>query len=233
MKVHVLVPAAGIGRRFGPGMKKQYLELGGRPILAHTLARLAKLIEVNTIHIIVPKEEIPFCRDAIVKEFALSKVANIISGGKERQDSVFNGLMACAAANDDLVLIHDGVRPFFPTGQIAPLLAAAETVGAALLATPAQDTIKRVQDGRVERTLDRNVIWQAQTPQAFRYELILAAHQRAHENRHYGTDDASLVEWCGWPVAVVPGASHNFKITTPADLGLARALLATGEMELI
>jgi 2-C-methyl-D-erythritol 4-phosphate cytidylyltransferase len=231
MAVHALIPAAGSGRRMGAGGNKQYLELGDRPILARTLARLAALEAIDALHVIVPAGERQFCRDEVVARFALSKVCAVVAGGAERQDSVRHGLAACGAADDDLVLIHDGVRPFFPAGQIVPLLAAAAADGAALLAIPAQDTIKEVAAGRVVSTLDRSRLWQVQTPQAFRFSVILAAHERARKAGHAGTDDAALVEWCGWPVAVVPGSPFNFKLTTPADLALARALLTAGLVE--
>jgi 2-C-methyl-D-erythritol 4-phosphate cytidylyltransferase len=231
MAVHVLIPAAGTGRRMGAEGNKQYLELGGRPILAHTLARLAALAPVEALHIIVPDEERRFCQEEVVTRFALAKVRGVVAGGAERQDSVRNGLAACGAADDDIVLIHDGVRPFFPAAQIAPLLAAAAAEGAALLAIPAQDTIKEVSGERVVRTLDRSRLWQVQTPQAFRFAVIRAAHERAYQAGYAGTDDATLVEWCGGAVAVVPGSPFNLKLTTPADLALARALLAAGVVE--
>jgi 2-C-methyl-D-erythritol 4-phosphate cytidylyltransferase len=232
MAVHVLVPAAGAGRRIGAAINKQYLELGDRPILAHTLARLAVLPEVATIRVIVPAAECDFCRDEVVARYAPAKVAGVVAGGAERQDSVRNGLAACAAADDDLVLIHDGVRPFFPAAAIAGLLEIAGRDGAAVLAVPAQDTIKEVVAGRVVRTLERGRLWQVQTPQAFRFALISAAHEQALVAGFTGTDDASLVEWRGGAVGIVPGSPYNFKITTPADLALARALLASGEVAL-
>lgn len=228
MSVHALIPAAGVGRRMGASGNKQYLELGDRPVLAHTLARLAALEGIDALHVIVPEAERAYCRDEIVARFGLTKVRSVLAGGTERQDSVRNGLAGCGAADDDVVLIHDGVRPFFPAAQIAALLAAAAGCGAALLAIPAQDTIKEVADGQVLRTLDRSYLWQVQTPQAFCFAVIRDAHRQALEEGFAGTDDASLVEWRGGSVAVVSGSPFNFKVTTPADLALARALLAAG-----
>lgn len=232
MAVHALIPAAGSGRRMGAASNKQYLMLGDRPVLAHTLARLAALPGIEALHLIVPEGECAYCREEIVARYALPKVRSIIAGGAERQDSVRNGLEACGAAPEDLVLIHDGVRPFFPAVQIAPLVAAATRTGAALLAIPAQDTVKAVADGRVVETLDRSRLWLVQTPQAFRMAVIRDAHRRALAAGFVGTDDASLVEWSGGAVAVVPGSPFNLKLTTPADLALARALLASGEVSL-
>ena len=232
MNVHVLVPAAGSGSRLDGDTRKQYLELGGQPVLVRTLVRLAALHQVTTIHLIVPEEDVAFCRSELVERYHLEKIGAVIVGGAERQDSVRNGLEACGAANQDVILVHDGVRPFFPQDQIGPLVQLAAMEGAALLAVPAQDTIKEVFDGRVRSTLDRSLLWQVQTPQAFRCDRIREAHRRAHASGYIGTDDASLIEWCGWPVAVLPGHPHNIKITTPADLALARALLEVGEVSL-
>ena len=232
MDVHVLVPAAGSGSRLGADTRKQYLALGDQPVLVRTLMRLAAQPQVTAIHLIVPEEDVAFCRRELVEHYRLAKVGGVIVGGAERQDSVRNGLEACGAANQDVILVHDGVRPFFPQEQIGPLVQLAAVEGAALLAVPAQDTIKEVFDGRVRSTLDRSLLWQVQTPQAFRCERIREAHRRAHASGYVGTDDASLIEWCGWPVAVLPGHPHNIKITTPADLALARALLEGGEVSL-
>ncbi len=232
MNVHVLVPAAGSGTRLGGDIRKQYLELGDRPVLVQTLIRLAMQPQITAIHLIVPEEDVAFCRSDLVDAYRLEKIGAVISGGEERQDSVRKGLAACGADDHDVVLIHDGVRPFFPQEQIGPLTQLAAVEGAALLAVPAQDTIKEVFDGRVRTTLDRSLLWQVQTPQAFRCDRIREAHRRAFESGYVGTDDASLIEWCGWPVAVLSGHPHNIKITTPSDLALARALLEVGEVSL-
>lgn len=234
MNVHALIPAAGSGRRVGASVKKQYLTLGERPLLAVTLERLARNPLVTSIHVIAPEAELDYCREEVVERYAIDKIAGVVVGGVERQDSVRNGLLACQADDDDIVLIHDAVRPFFPDNKVALLIEEAKRVGASLLAVPVQDTVKRVNndDGLVENTVDRSRLWLAQTPQAFRFALIAEAHRRALREGHRGTDDASLVEWCGWPVAVISGSAYNLKITTPADLVLAGALLACGDLEL-
>lgn len=231
MNVHVIVPAAGAGRRFGADIKKQYLMLGDRPLLAVTLERLASHPRVDAITVVAPADELEYCRNEVIEHFGIDKVVGLVEGGAERQDSVRNGLQACQAADDDIVLIHDGVRPLLPLETLDALIDAAVTEGGSLLAIPAQDTIKEAADGQVVGTLDRSRLWQAQTPQAFRYERILDAHQRARQDSYQGTDDASLLEWCGWPVAVVPGSAYNLKVTTPEDLVLAKALLAAEEEE--
>jgi 2-C-methyl-D-erythritol 4-phosphate cytidylyltransferase len=232
MNVHVLVPAAGSGSRIGGDTRKQYLELGDQPVLVQTLSRLAAHPQITAIHLIVPEDDVAFCRAELVEGHRLEKIGGVFAGGAERQDSVRKGLDSCGAADQDVILIHDGVRPFYPQEQIGPLIQLASVEGAALLAIPAQDTIKEVFDGEVRSTLDRSLLWQVQTPQAFRCERIREAHRRAYASGYVGTDDASLIEWCGWPVAVLPGHTHNIKITTPADLALARALLAAGEVSL-
>lgn len=232
MNVHVLVPAAGSGSRIGGDTRKQYLELGDQPVLVRTLSRLAAHPQVSAIHMVVPQADVAFCRAELVDRYHLEKIGGVIAGGAERQDSVRIGLEACGAADQDVILVHDGVRPFFPRDQIGPLVQMAAVEGAALLAIPAQDTIKEVFDGLVRATLDRRLLWQVQTPQAFRCERIREAHRRAYAGGYAGTDDASLIEWCGWPVAVLSGHPHNIKITTPADLALARALLAAGAVSL-
>jgi 2-C-methyl-D-erythritol 4-phosphate cytidylyltransferase len=232
MDVHVLVPAAGSGSRIGGDIRKQYLELGDQPVLVQTLLRLAEHPQISVIHLIVPAEDVALCRTELVERYHLEKIGCVIAGGAERQDSVRNGLESCGALDQDVVLVHDGVRPFFPKEQIGPLVQLAAVEGAALLAIRAQDTIKEVFDGRVRSTLDRRLLWQVQTPQAFRCERIREAHRRAYAGGYMGTDDASLIEWCGWPVAILAGHPYNFKITTLADLAMARALLAAGEVSL-
>lgn len=231
MNVHVIVPAAGAGRRFGADIKKQYLMLGDRPLLAVTLERLASHPRLDSITVVAPADELDYCRHEVIERFGIDKVVGLVEGGAERQDSVRNGLQACQAAEEDIVLIHDGVRPLVPLETLETLIETAATEGGSLLAIPAQDTIKETADGRVVGTLDRSRLWQAQTPQAFRYARILEAHLRAQREGYLGTDDASLLEWCGWPVAVVSGSAYNFKVTTPEDLVLVRALLAAEEEE--
>ncbi len=226
MNVHVLIPAAGAGRRMGGDVNKQYLLLDGRPILAHTLSLFEDHPQISGITLIAPSEEISYCRDDVIDAYGFAKVSEIVAGGAERQDSVRNGLRACAAADDDIVLVHDGVRPLLPSGLIDTVIAAAIDNGAALVAVPAKDTIKVVVDGKVQQTPDRSTLWQAQTPQAFRYDLIASAHEKAYKEGYQATDDAQLVEWVGQPVAIVEGDYRNLKITTPEDLLLAESFIA-------
>lgn len=226
MSVIVLIPAAGMGRRMQASLNKQYLALDERPILAHTLSLFDEHPRVDHIYVISPVDEIAFCRREVVERYGFRKVRGVIAGGSERQDSVRNGLRACKASDDDIVLIHDGVRPFFPPGLLEVVIDTASRVGGCVVGVPVKDTIKEVEDGMILGTPERGRLWQAQTPQGFRYALIHDAHEQALFEGWRGTDDASLVERLGLPVAMLEGSYRNIKITTPEDLVLARAFLA-------
>jgi len=226
MKVIALVPAAGIGKRMGAQINKQYLLLAGKPIVAHTLKALEDAPFIDEIYVIVPEAEIPYCREHVVERYDLTKVRGIVAGGAERQNSVMNGLRALTGADvDDLVLIHDGVRPFISLPVLEKSVETAREKGGALVAVPVKDTVKIVVDGIVRETPLRETLWLAQTPQTFRYSIIMAAHEIAAAERYLGTDDASLVEWMGKDVHIVLGDYRNIKITTPEDLVMAEAFL--------
>lgn len=221
-----IIPAAGTGSRMQAGVNKQYLLLAGRPILAHTLALFAAHPRIDRICLVVPAEEIDFCRAEIAERYGLGKVSALIAGGRTRQESVGNSLLSCAAAIDDLVVIHDGARPLLRAAELDALLDAATVSGAATLGVPVKDTIKQVQDGVIVATPDRSSLWQVQTPQAFRFWLLLAAHSQARADHFAATDDAMLVERLDHAVTMVAGSYRNIKITTPEDLAIASALLA-------
>lgn len=226
MKTTALIPAAGMGRRMGASINKQYLELAGRPILAHTLALFENSSDIDRIIIISPQEEIPFCREQVVSRYGFRKVHDIVAGGAERQDSVRNGLGAVPdASGDDIILVHDGVRPFLPAALLPEVIATAQQVGGCVVGVPVKDTVKEVSDHRVVGTPVRERLWLAQTPQAFPFSVLRQAHDRALADSFRGTDDASLVERLGLPVAMVQGSYRNIKITTPEDLVLAHAFL--------
>ena len=228
MSVTALIPAAGSGSRMGAALNKQYLSLGGRPILAHTLSLFEQHPLVTDIIVVSPAPEHDYCRGEVIEKFGFTKVRKVVEGGEERQDSVRLGLAACADRNGEVVLVHDGVRPFFPADLIAPLLETAVRVGGCVVAVPVKDTIKEVAEGKIVATPLRGRLWQAQTPQAFPLEVLREAHARALQDGFRGTDDASLVERLGLPVAVLQGSYRNIKITTPEDMVLARAFLAEG-----
>lgn len=229
VKAFVLIPAAGMGRRMGASINKQYLQLGDVPIVARTISIFEQAPFIDGIFLVIPEEEIPYCREHVVEACGFSKVLEIVPGGKERQHSVMNGLKALQrlAHKDDVVLIHDGVRPFITQSLLQESIAVALSNDGALVAVPVKDTIKTVRDGIVVDTPARDALWQAQTPQSFRFSIIHAAHLAAEREGFVGTDDASLVERQGGTVRVVRGDYRNIKITTPEDLVLAEAFLAS------
>jgi 2-C-methyl-D-erythritol 4-phosphate cytidylyltransferase len=229
MKATVLIPAAGMGRRMGTSVNKQYLELGGKPILAHTLALFDQHPQIEHIYPILPAGEIDYCRQQIIAPYRFNKVRRLVVGGNERQDSVRNGLQALAEEGHDqaerIILVHDGARPLFNPRLLPELIATIAAKGACIVGVPVKDTIKEVASGMISGTPERQRLWQAQTPQGFRYQLITDAFRRADEAGFIGTDDASLLERLGQPVAMLAGDYRNIKVTTPEDLVIATALL--------
>lgn len=225
-KIYALIPAAGMGKRMGAGSNKQYLLLDRMPILAHTLGVFEQAPFIAGIYLITPEQEIPFCRSEVVERYGFSKVRAIVPGGAERQNSVMNGLEAMEGTRpDDLVLIHDGVRPFVSIDVLQRSAQAADEFGGAVVAVPVKDTVKIARDGIIVETPPRDQLWLAQTPQAFRYGLIRAAYASAAADGFLGTDDASLMERQGWQLRVVMGDYRNIKITTPEDMVLGEAFL--------
>jgi 2-C-methyl-D-erythritol 4-phosphate cytidylyltransferase len=198
---------------------KQYLRLGRTPVLVRTLQRLAGAAAVSGIVVAVPRERVEATR-RLLRAHRVPKVLDVVAGGAERQESVWLGLQA--AGQPDWVLVHDAVRPFITSALIARVLAAAGATGAATCGLAVRETVKRVREDLVESTLDRAGLWLIQTPQAFRRALLWEAHDKARRDGYAGTDDAMLVERLGGRVAVVPGLAENLKITTPADLRVAR-----------
>ncbi len=213
----------------GASVSKQYLELAGKPILAHTLELFEHHPQVEAVYPIVPSADVDFCQRNIIDRYGFDKVPRLIGGGAQRQDSVANGLKALAEDGfgqpDRPVLVHDGARPLFDTSLLDSFLATVKQQGAAIVAVPAKDTIKVVNDGIITKTLDRSLLWQAQTPQGGRFELLRRAFDEAANVGFYGTDEASLLERGGLNVAVVTGDYSNIKVTTPEDLLIAAALL--------
>ncbi|HCE67278.1 MAG: 2-C-methyl-D-erythritol 4-phosphate cytidylyltransferase [Geobacteraceae bacterium GWC2_55_20] len=228
-----LIPAAGMGKRMGASVNKQYLLLDGLPIVARTISVFERSPLIDSIYLVIPAEEIPYCREHVVEACGFKKVAAIIPGGKERQNSVMNGLNAIRdiADDDDVILIHDGVRPLVTEAILSESISVARIMDGALAAVPAKDTIKVVSNGIVVDTPPRDTLWQAQTPQSFRFGIIHAAHLSAEAAGFTGTDDASLIERNGGKIGIVRGDYRNIKITTPEDLILAEAFLAGTEKE--
>lgn len=215
----------------GGSIRKQYRPLAGRPILTRTLRAVAACPEFAEIVLVVPAEDFEMCRETVLAPMEPAVSVRLAAGGAERQMSAANGLDALSEGIE-FVAVHDGVRPFVRPEEFAAVLDAAEAEGAALLAVPAADTLKRADpEGRVLATLDRSDVWLALTPQAFRRELLREAHAAARRDGVLGTDDAALVERLGFPVRLVPGDRRNLKITTPDDLILAEAIFAASSAE--
>jgi 2-C-methyl-D-erythritol 4-phosphate cytidylyltransferase len=222
MQTEVIVVAAGSGSRMGADIKKQYLPLAGLPILVRTLQTLADCPLVERIVLVVSADDIDFVR-GLVEAHHLQKIGDVVSGGRERQESVFNGLQALRPVTTH-VAVHDAARPLVTVEEVEDVVTAAIESGAATLGVPVKDTIKRVVQGTVEETLDRSELWAVHTPQAFRRDWLEEAHQRSLQQGGHGTDDASLVEGVGYPVRMIAGRYTNLKITTPEDLVVAEAL---------
>ncbi|MCP4681626.1 MAG: 2-C-methyl-D-erythritol 4-phosphate cytidylyltransferase [Desulfobacterales bacterium] len=226
LKTVAIIPAAGSGVRMGNDRPKQFLDLDNRPLLAATLQPFQKCRAVDAVFLVVPSKDMEYCQKEIVEKFKLDKVRKIVPGGDRRQDSVRLGL-AATNADYDLVLIHDGVRPVISESIIELVIDEARTNRAVITGLPARETVKMVGENReVVSTYERKQVWLIQTPQAFRYKDILAAHEKAmQDSREEATDDSVLVEKLGIPVKVVQGSEKNIKVTTPNDLELARFLL--------
>ncbi len=221
-----IIPAAGSGSRLGGQIPKQFLEIAGAPILAHTISRFLDCENIGAIAVALPADRIDEFRGRNRGARSIKPIF-YVNGGTERSDSILNALEAVAELQPEIVAVHDAVRPFVTSAQISAVIAKAKEVGAAILALPATDTIKEVENGLIQQTIDRRRIWRAQTPQAFRYELLMQANQEARAAglpSALTTDDSLLVERLGVPVAVVEGSPNNIKITTPEDLILAENL---------
>jgi len=211
-------------------VRKQYLLVDNRPLVSHTIEVFDECNIIDEIFLVVPKEDFVFCNENILNQQNFQKKVNLVPGGDRRQDSVYNGLLAIDNIIDDsIVVIHDGVRPFIRSEQLTECITCATDYDACIFGIPAYDTLKRVNNsGFIENTIERNTIWLAQTPQAFKYNLIRRAHENAIRTRINGTDDAMLVEQLGIKVKVVTGSRCNVKITTKEDLLLARAMVKSG-----
>ena len=226
MKVSVIIPAAGQGTRMGSTIPKQFLSLRGKPILHHTLRAFEASGQVDSVTLVVPENDFEDAKSKWKKDYGIVK--NIVAGGKERQDSVYNGFKAIDA-DTDVVLVHDGVRPFVTADMIQRAIEAALSYGAAITAIPVSDTIKQLdREGFVTRTVDRSGLWRIQTPQAFQYAVLNEAFQKAVKDSYYGTDEGSLLEYVGKKVKIIEGSEMNIKITRKEDLILGEAILNSG-----
>jgi len=226
MRVAALVLAAGRGERIRAAEPKAFLAVAGRSLVVHAIEALAACDAVDAVVPVLPADALDRVAPALLGETARRKLRPAVAGGAERQDSMRAGL-ASLPASVELVAVHDAARPLVQPADVARVIAAADRCGAALLAVPVRDTLKRVEAGRIVATVPRESLWAAQTPQVFRAELLRAALEKAEADGFRGTDDAQLVERLGAPVAIVEGDPGNAKITWPADLAWAEAVLGS------
>ena len=225
IRASAVIAAAGQGKRFGDGLPKQFLPLGGKPVLAYSIETFSNSDLIGEIIIVVPDDWARAVKTNIVDRFAFPKVTKIIPGGSERQDSVLNGFNSLSG-KPDIVAVHDGARPLVSIELLEEVIREASACGAALAALPSNDTIKKSSpDLYVDSTVARESLWSAQTPQAFRYDLLKNALSKAAEDGFRGTDESLLVERTGVKVKIVKGSPYNIKITTPEDLRLGELIL--------
>lgn len=225
-KITAIIVAGGSGKRMGGKIKKQYIFLKGKEVLAHTIEAFENCEVVNNIIVVVAEDEIKKVQQNIVDKYKFEKVTNIVAGGKERQDSVYNGLQV-VEDNTDFVIIHDGARPFIKKETIKRCLDKARQMGASIVAVPVKDTIKicNKQTQCIEETPERALLWSVQTPQIFSVSLLKDAYKYAREKNLQVTDDSMLVEAYGTEVYVTEGEYTNIKLTTPEDILIGEAFL--------
>ena len=220
----VVIVSAGRGSRMKSDINKQFLKIGGKEVIAHTVERFYNNKNIGEIIIVVREDEKEFFQENIINKYGYKNL-KIAFGGKERQDSVYNGLKE-VDKNCGIVLIHDGARPFVTNEIIEKSIKCAQKYNCAIVGIPVKDTIKIVNENNdVCNTPDRNTLWSIQTPQVFEYSLIMKAHEKAKDDKYYGTDDSMLIEYLGYNVKVVEGSYDNIKITTPEDLKVAEEIL--------
>lgn len=226
--VSVIIAAAGMSNRMGSKINKQFIVIDNKPILAHTIEKFEQCRYIDEIIVVTKENEVDYCRKEIVRKYGFKKVSSIIKGGKERQDSVYNGIMALNE-KVDIILTHDGARPFVRQESIIKGIKGAYELGACVIGVPLKDTIKVVDDSDiVHHTPNRSLLWAAQTPQCFKARLLKEGYEYAISEGILGTDDSSLVEKKGHPVTMLMGSYDNIKITTPEDLIVAE-LIAAGK----
>lgn len=222
--ISALIVAAGKGLRMQSELPKQFLLLANQPLICHTLRVFDRCEAIDAMCLVVAESELAFCRQEILPSAGFEKQITLVAGGAQRYDSVYNGLQAMEA-DTEIVVIHDGVRPFVDPDHILACIVGARRVGACILALPARDTLKRADSANlIVETLERETVWLAQTPQAFQFSVIRQAHESARQAGCLSTDDAGLVERLGKPVEIIEGSPLNIKITSPQDFKLACAI---------
>ncbi|MCI3923321.1 2-C-methyl-D-erythritol 4-phosphate cytidylyltransferase [Paenibacillus sp. TRM 82003] len=232
VKKGAVIVSAGVGKRMGGTVSKQYMPIGGKPIVVHAMEAFERAAAVDAVALVVGAGDEAYGEE-LVRMYGLRKVVAVVSGGAERQHSVLRGVEALLERHPEMewVLVHDGARPLVTPAVIERALDAAVATGASVPGVPVKDTIKTAdRDGFVVGTPERSSLWAVQTPQAFRVPTLLEAHRRAEAEGYLGTDDASLVERIGVRVKIAEGDYRNLKVTTPDDLGTAERLLAEREL---
>ena len=219
-----IIAAAGQGTRMGGKRAKQFLELASTPVLIHALKAFEACDAIQEIIVVLPAAAVSDF-SGLARPYKLKKVRTVVPGGPTRAGSVLRGLQAVSMDESDIVAVHDGTRPFVTTDEIKRTVHAAETSGAAILVAPVVDTVKEVQDGEVLRTVSRERLRRALTPQCFRYAILREAYEQVDELDPTLTDESSLVERLGVAVTIVEGSARNMKITEPDDLVIAEAIL--------
>lgn len=225
IKAVAIVPAAGCGRRLGTKTNKQFLKLKGVPVSIFTMRRLAEITEISGIYPVIRPDEISYFKEKILQRYPVDKIAGVIPGGPERQDSVYNALTELKADPPQIVLIHDGVRPFFSRECVSGCIRSAQESGGAAVGVKAVDTIRLGIEGFYGKTLVRDEIYQMQTPQAFRFLELMEAFEEIRRLNLKITDDVQAFEFTGRKTVIVEGSRLNFKITTREDLILARKMI--------
>lgn len=219
----VIIVAAGSGKRMKLDINKQYIKIKEKEVVAHTIEAFYQNPNIDEIIVCIKKEEEEFFKENIIDKYQYKNI-KIAYGGAERQDSINNGLKQ-VAEDCSVVLIHDGARPFIDNSVINDSIEAAKEKGAVVVGVPVRDTIKVVSNDTIENTPERSTLWQAQTPQTFKYDLIIRAYEEAYKSNYYGTDDSMLVENIGKNVTMIMGSYENIKITTPEDIDYAEHIL--------
>lgn len=222
--VSAVIVAGGKGERMGYDIPKQYIDIGGRQILSITLEAFQNCDSIDEIVLVVPEGDIDYCLKNIVEQYSFKKVKKIVKGGSSRQKSVYNGLLDCNPLTD-IVVIHDGVRPFISSELIEKSIEGAKAYGACAVGVYVKDTIKIVDEEKfILSTPNRDNLIAIQTPQTFKYDLILKAHEIAIKENILSTDDTALVERMGYKVKIAEGSYYNLKITTIEDIVIARVI---------
>jgi len=226
-----IITAAGKGTRLKGNISKQFMNIYGKPILAHAINAFQESSKIKEIYVSVPRDYIESCRKSIIEKYSFDKVKKLIAGGDSRQESVYNALVEIPSSTK-IVSIHDGVRPLITAEEINLLVNTLTrenrkdpSVKGVIMASSARETIKVISKNSIDKTISRDKVWHAQTPQVFFYDIILKAHRKARKDDFVGTDDAFLVERMNWKVNIVRGRHENIKITTPVDLFLAELIM--------